>query len=218
MTHPFPYIKELENITKIETLADVLYIRDLVFSLIPWTLEPFTGNAIEKGVENLYNGFKNRTISGWCGLNAEFFRLIICGYQVRCWSFNYGLAKYQITHVATVVDLCERSTFIELNGLPFIIDPYFARHYLYMDEFPLTYHQLIDFIHKRKMDLITTSYGNVKKPVWDIKNQGFLYKTPQEFERTILNFYKTDLNYDEIMKKIFGDIDPKLLMLLKIPD
>jgi hypothetical protein len=219
MTHPFPYIKELENLPKIETLNDVLFVRDFVFSLIPWTPKPFIGNAIEKGVENLYYGFKDKTLSGWCGLNAEFFRLIICGYQVRCWSFNYGLTNYQITHASAVVNLCERSGYVNLIGLPFLIDPYFAKYYSYLNDFPLTYYQLMDLVHQRKTDLITSTYAiKIVKPVWDVEKQIFVDRSPQEFEKTVVNFFKNNLNYDEVMSKIFGDNDPILLMNIKIPD
>jgi hypothetical protein len=214
--HPFPYIDELKDIPEIKTFSDIIKIRDFVFSLIPWGPQPFSGNAMEAGVKDLYNGFKKKTIFGWCGLNAEFFRLIICEYHIRCWPFNYGLSNYDLSHVGAVTDLSEKRGLMDLERIPFYMDVYFCKHFTFQGEFPLTFDRLIDLIHKRKTNLITPVYGVCKKPVWDTGSQKFIDRSPEEFEKMIMDFYRDKLDYNQLMEKIFGENDPLLLMLIRI--
>jgi len=203
--HPFPYITELKNQTKIETIADLLFLQDITFSIIPWKAKPYFDSIINR-FETFYTRCKSMEIGGWCGLNAEFLRILLTGYNIRCSAHNYGLVNHQFTHVVVKA---------EIDGMTFLLDPYFNRTYMYRDEFILQYYDILRFLNEKKLDRITSVFGTNKKPVIE-DDGGIVYKTGPEFEKLIMSGFDA-MGINKVMQDVFNATDLKLLILLKIP-
>jgi len=219
MTHPFPFIEELKDLFRIRKFQDILRIRDFVFSLIPWGVIPYDGPRGSRDVKDIYYKCKNNELFGWCGFNADFFKLLMDGYGVKCSSLNYGLNDLQISHCVEIVNLADRVEFGQVCSMEILIDIYFCKYYSYLGEFPLRYDELISFIREKKFNHIIPVYGDVKKKkvyIIDGKKEIF-YVTPQELEKEVLSFFKVNLDLDSNLQKKYGDSNPLSLMQTIIP-
>ena len=211
--HPFPYIKELADIEKITGFNDIAKIMNFVYTIVPWTLTPYTELITLAGIKPLYKKFKMKEAGGWCGLNAEFFKWIIEGYRqldpcnIHVSSYNYGIAELKFTHIAIAV---------EIDKMEFLFDPYFNRYYVHKDGFPLQLEDLLFLIRERKTDKYKTVFLDSSKPAFTEDGVSFDFY-PKELLKDILDFFEST-GFSKTMKKIFNDTNPDLLMLLKIPD
>lgn len=200
-SHPFSYIEELKSITCIRSFDDILKIRDILFTLIPWTIE----NGVLIELEDMYEKFKRRECGGWCGLHAQIFQLIMQGYKVSCETLNYGLNGFGISHVANKVTYSNEA---------YYIDSYFAKHYVDGEGLPLTFNALMELLHMRKFEDIHSFYGPVKKYLQNEKEWDLI--TPEDFESRIVNFFDSK-GMKKILRKIFGCEDFRILMTIRIP-
>jgi hypothetical protein len=188
---------------KIETMADVLKACSFTFSLIPWMPVPYQVTGKDT-VEDLSIRFRNKEIGGYCGLSSQYFNMLMKHFKVPCQKFNHGLPGYKISHMTNVVT-------VENNQ--YVIDPYLNRWFTDNKGNFIPYEHLIFMIQERKLSEIKTVYGPGVKPMfW---GNSWRNMTPQSFADVVMaSFDKVD--YNNVMKKIFGDTDIKLLMLLKV--
>ena len=210
---PFPFIEELEGIDKITGFNDLIKIMDWIYSLIPRTSVPYEKPITMQDIEGLYVDFNTFQIGGWCGLNAEFFKWILEGYQrldplnLRYRSYNYGIQELKLTHIGVLV---------EIDRMEFLLDPYFNRYYVHKDGFPLQFKDLLHLVQERKEDKYRSVFQGSKKP--DMKEDGtVLYLSPEELLKGVLEIFETN-GLSKAMKSIFNETNPDLLMLLKIQD
>jgi len=205
MSHPFPFIEELKDITVIDSFERLIRINDFVFSLIPYTIQPFSGDVSSDNIQNLYKGFKSKTIGGWCRLNAHFLMYLLKEYNIPSYCYDYGIKNKTIdgfTHMVVIVDYL---------GMPFLFDPYFSRYYLFEDKFPLQFYDMIDLLHRRSFIKISSCYGNLEKPFLTLNK--WVSITPQEFEKHIFDSFN-DIGFKEKMTTTFMDTNPLLMILL----
>jgi hypothetical protein len=197
---------DLSNITK--TVRSVIALQNYVYSLIPWTIEPFIGSingSIEKnplGIQEAKVKFENKEIGGWCGLNAEFLRQILCVNNISNEPLDYGLPAHQFTHVCLLV---------ELEGAVYLLDPYFNKIYKNKEGSLLTFPALIELIGNRRFDKIVSCYGESYKPIQT--PEGFVNMKGNEVENSVIGAFK-ETGLDTAMTKIFGTSNPLLLMLI----
>lgn len=205
-------IPELRSIPEVRTLSDVLRIQDFVFSLIPYTKEPFLEKiGIEKNGDvkvdliDAYKGCKEGSIGGWCGINAEFLRLVLVTYGVKCRPYNYGIAGSVFTHVCLIV---------EFSGIKFLLDPYFNRVYTYENDFILQFPDLLRLIREDNTKHITSLYGLGKKKIQ--APGGFKDYTGIDLELSVMGFFKVK-DFESALRDYFNSSDPMSLMLREIP-
>jgi len=200
-THPFPFIDELKYIKEIKNFNDIIKIRDIVYSLVPWTEE----NQDLTDLREIYPKLKKREFGGWCSFHAKVFKEILQGYKVPCEIFNFGLHGYGITHVANIVTYLAKDYFL---------DSYFAKHYVDNEGYILELKDLMELIQMRRFEDIHASYSSVEKSLQ--QEGGWVNVCPIDFEKNILTFFESK-NMDKILRKIFGGNDFRLLMLVQIP-
>jgi hypothetical protein len=202
---PLGKINEIADLTDVNSFFDLLRLRDFVFKLIPWFIEPSDSklDLTVFNVINLYNQFKCREVGGWCGLNAEYYQFILYWYYIKTRPYNFGLRYKNITHVGVIV---------EYDGMEFFMDPYFAMHYIHRDGFPLQFKDLMNLISDRKFDRILPVYSDCRKEVQQ-QDGSFLSTNSTELFRSVLGSWP---NYDREMMDVFGMQNPELLMMLKI--
>lgn len=220
--HPFPYIEEIANLEEIKGIKDLLQIMSTVYTVVPWTEEPYTGLLNLNNIEEIYKKFKAMEIGGWCGLNAEFMKWIIEGYRrqsglerdpsvIRYRSYNYGL-QYKLsdgrgfTHIGVLV---------EIDKMEYFFDPYFARYYAHIDGYPLQFKDLIYLIGERYFDKYESKFMDIKKPVIR-KSSPIEYQSPQQLLEDSISFFEQN-GLKEILKNTFGTDNLDSLMLIKIP-
>jgi hypothetical protein len=192
---------DLPDFGKVRSLRDVLRIQQYVYSLVPWTFVPFTDKITE--IKLVKPGFENLSIGGWCGLNAEILKYILKSLKIPCESYNYGFQGAKFTHVCVIVDF---------NGILFLLDPYFNKHYTYANDFPLSFKELLRLISENKTDVITAEYGPGLKKVETLA--GFIEMGGQELEASVLkSFY--DKGLGELLSNLSGDIYSMLLHRVK---
>lgn len=214
MNEQIEKMSELAHVKEINTIADVIKVQDFVFSLIPKTEEPFIkkmgikkGNGVDVDLFDVYTKCKNKEIGGWCGMNAEYMKLILSTYDIKSWPYNYGISSKQITHVGIVV---------EIDEMQFFMDPYFNRMYSYKNDFLLRFPELISLVEKRNFEPVTSVYGKSIKPIklnnkWEEKNG-------EDLEVQVLNFFYKELNMENVLKETFCEDNPLLLMLIRVPN
>ena len=210
-TSMIPVVQDIKGIDNIHT---IMKIRDFVFSIVPWFLKPSIGlNINVENIAELYKLFSTRKAGGWCGLNADYFQMLLYWFQIKTYPYNFGIKSRNISHVGLIV---------EYDGEEFFMDPYFAVHYIHRDGFLLTFRHLMTLIAERKLDHIVPVYSEVRKPVQQ-EDGTFLMMTPQEIHKSIIIAWSegtksgTDgFQYEKTMMDIFGQTDPLLLMLIKI--
>ena len=202
---PILSIPELQDIKGIDSIQTIMRIRDFVFSVVPWTLRPSVDLKLDvENILGLYKMFVSKESGGWCGLNAEYYQLLLYWFQVKTRPYNFGVKSHDITHVGVIV---------EHDGEEFFMDPYFAVHYAHRDGFLLTYSHLMALIAERRLDRIVPVFSDVCKPVQQIDGT-FILQKPQEIRKSVLDSWP---QYEKTMKDIFGQTDPLLLMLIGIP-
>ncbi len=220
---PFPFIQELKDVEDLKGFNDVLQVLSMVYTTVPWFMEPYTEEVKYSDIESLYRKFNKREIGGWCGLNAEFFKWIIEGYRrkdltIKYRSYNYGLSgilpkvekrpfyKGGFTHIGVLV---------EIDRMEYYYDPYFARYFIHADGYPLQFKDLMYFISERKFDRYESVFLPLEKPV--VRESGTVdFLTPQQFMKEVLDFfYEQDFLHS--LKDVFGTENPDSLMLIKIP-
>jgi len=195
-------IPGLERITKIQEVNDLVRLADFVYALIPHGED--NGLEIEYSVNQMYWQFVNKKKFGWCYMHALFYHLLLQEYGRESYLYDYGLPNPQLTHSVVIVTL---------RGDEFLIDPYFNRFYVNGQKNPHTFSNLLDLI-KNDPSKIHSIYGTSLK---EVKAGDIFRKTsPQEFEAGVLNSWKVKQNYDEIMMKTFGGLNPLLLMHRKV--
>lgn len=162
---------------------------------------------VQLTLEEFYSRCKNLKTGGWCGLNAEYLRLVLAGFGLRCWPYNYGILQNELTHVCLVV---------ELDGIRFLLDPYFNRVYRYRGDFYLSFDDLIRLVQERKFGVITSSYGKGKKMV-QTDGGNFVSKLGHVLESDVMEAFRMH-GFEKIATSVFGTPNPLLLMLIKIPE
>ncbi len=202
MTHPLPFIEELQDLTEIKSLSDVLKVNSFVYSLIVATTDPYNPYTNDDSVEKLYNRFKTGEIGGWCGLNGEYLIRLMREYGISSRGFNYGdLGKDGLKfHLVSI---------IEIGGVEYLVDPYINKHYCYLNSEPMPFDVLIDKIEKRKTDEILPVYGKGKKKINRFGE--WLWVEPEEFDH-ILSRHAYKLTHKMLLEKYDSD-DLYLLML-----
>jgi hypothetical protein len=201
--HPLPFIKELETIPVIKSVQDIIFINDFVFSLIPWSENSYRGTSVYDNIEYLYNGFKNKEIGGWCGLCAEFFKVILSKYGISTRPYNFGLDFYKLTHIGIIVTY---------DGMNMFFDPYFAKYFKYCGNSLLTLESLLTLVETQQYDKIVPVYGSVTKPVQRADKWEFW--SPVELEKSVFGGFGL-LGYEKIMEKIFKNQRFENLMLIE---
>jgi len=206
-------LHEAIGVKNVNSMEDLLKIQEFVFEAIPYTETPFAkkvGIEVDDRAEvdllDVYIKCKHKDIGGWCGMNAEYFRLVLVTYGVKCWPYNYGIHDTRFSHVCVVV---------EFDGMQFLMDPYFNRVYSYKNDFLLRFPELVSLIQSRNTNVITSRYGTSKKPV-EVQD-GFIDRTGGEFEDSVFEFFYS-IGMESALQNVFGEDNPHLLMLIKIPD
>jgi hypothetical protein len=203
--HPSTYMEELFHLRSINTFADLIALNNFVFSLIPWVEEPFQKNLSELDLRWVYKNFKKRTIGGWCGINAEFLRLLLVGYGIPVKPYNFGLVSEYFTHVVLKVDFF---------GLTLLLDPYFARYYVTAYGRPISFQNLLDLVTEGKFNKIWSMFGNAHKNVQ--QGSDWLIMNPIELKRKVMDRFES-MGYTRKMLEYFGDTHFENLLLLNIP-
>lgn len=208
---PFPFIKEIKDIEYIKGFNDLLKVLGMVYTTVPWFVEPYEKTIQYGDIKSLYNEFKKLKLGGWCGLNAEFFKWIIEGYRrkdltIRYRSYNFGLPNSDITHIGVLV---------EIDRMEFFFDPYFARYFIHSDGYPLQFKDLLYLVGERKFNRYKSVFLPLKKPI--VRENGLIeYITPQQLMKEVFDFFNTK-NLPKYLKEIFGTENPDSLMLIKLP-
>lgn len=219
---PFPFIEEIKNLESLNGFNDVVKVLNMVFSTVPWFIEPYREEIKYEDIEPLYNKFKHLKLGGWCGLNAEFFKWIIEGYRrinpnIRYRSYNYGLSKFLsigkspfyegFTHIGVLV---------EIDKMEFFYDPYFGRYFVHTDGYPLQFKDLLYLISERKFDKYKSVFSTLKKPA--VREEAVIeHLSPQSLMKEIFGFFEQQ-GLKNQLQNIFGTDNPDSLMLIKIPD
>lgn len=222
MSVPFPFIEEIKDLEYIKGFNDVLKILNVVYTTVPWFVEPYEKGILYDNIEFLYKEFKGLKLGGWCGLNAEFFKWLIEGYRrkdltIRCRSYNYGLSNSlsQTKNNPSYEGFTHIGVLVEIDYMEFFFDPYFARYFVHSDGYPLQFKDLLYLISERKFNRYKSMFLPLKKPV--MRKEGSIeYVTPQQFMGEILDFFNTH-NLPKYLKDIFGTENPDSLMLIKLP-
>jgi hypothetical protein len=201
--HPFPFIKELENIPRIASIQDIITINNFVYSLISLTQKPYL-IVVADSIESLYKKFKNKEIGGWCGTCANFFNMLMNKYKISTRIYNFGLADYKLTHMGVIV------TF---DGMNLFFDPYFAKHYTYCGEFPLQFDSFLHLVTDRQYEKIVPAYGNGVKAI-EQSDGSWKLCTPRELEKNIMEGFKI-AGYEKIMQRFFKDPQFENLFLIE---
>ena len=202
--HLFPI---LQDIKEINSIYSIVAIRDFVFSTIPLFLKPIDTIIDKDNVWNMYKQFLLLEAGGWCGLNADYFRSLLYWYQIKTHPYNFGISSLGITHMGVIVDY---------DGEEFFMDPYLAVHYVHKDGFLLTFKHLMALIVERKLDRIVPVFSDVCKPV-EQHDGTFVMMTPQEIQKSMfMGRSPSGRPYEEVMKEVFGQTSPLLLMLINI--
>lgn len=216
---PFNFIEELKNTDKITGFNDLLKIMGVVYSIIPWTIDPYIKQICYEDMGLLYKKFKKIELGGWCGLNAEFLKWILEGYRrtdhnVRFRSYNYGLSCKLPTDVKPI--FTHIGVLVEIDRMEFFIDPYFARYYIHSDGYPLQFKDLLYLISEHKFDRYRSVHLPLLKPVQRVDGTIEHVKPEQLLEEVFGYFYQQGLS--DILNNTFGSDNPDNLMLIKIPD
>ena len=183
----------------------VANINNFVFSIIPCTVTPYTGNEFRKlknPIPFLLNEFVNHTMSGWCSLNAEFLLMILKSINFPCRMFNYGI-RGSLTH-ATVI--------VTIESKEYLFDPYFNKYYIYKNE-PVTFNDLMLLIDKPEE--ISCVYGPSLK-FYDLHNDLKGYIDGQTYEKMVINNHINTRRLNEVLIEKFGNTNIFNLMTLKI--
>jgi hypothetical protein len=198
---------------EIKTVQDILNVQDFVFQLIPWTETPFEdkmcleeNNPSRKSLQYVFDNCRSLKIGGWCGLNAEFMRLFLAHYGIKSSPYNYGLVGYQFTHVGLVV---------EIEGKKIFFDPYFNRVYRDKNGELIVFDELIMMVQHRQLQEITPVYGCGHKRVKT--SLGYVMKSGEPFNEMVMEYFHSR-DFNGTMLKVFGDKNPLLLFLIKVPE
>lgn len=195
-------IPELRDLSKMDDLLNIAQLSDFIYSLIPHG--PDTGIDIGLPIPQIYHQFKNKEKSGWCLMHAMFMHLILHEYGRPSYVYDYGLKELEITHAVVIVKLLDED---------YLIDPYFNRYYIDNKEEPLSFTALLKVV-KEDCNNIRSKYGENRK---DVK-QGPVYQkwAPEQFEKSVLESWRANQNYDEIMMKTYNNLNPLCLLDNKI--
>jgi len=203
----------LQDIKEVNSIRAIISIRDFVFCTVPLFLKPTVGlvsGLTTAGIENvwgLYKRFLLLEAGGWCGLNTDYLQTLLYWYQIKTYPYNFGISPLGITHMGVVVNY---------DGEEFFMDPYLAVHYAHRDGFLLTFSHLRALIAERKFDRIVPVFSDVRKPV-EQPDGTFVMMTPQEIQKSMfMGQNPSGRPYEDVMKEVFGQTNPLLLMLIKI--
>lgn len=183
------------------TYGNLVKMTEFVFKTIPWRPQNFS-KSHTLSIREYCDKCSKKELGGWCDANASFLRRLFnaCGL----WSkrYDYGLPKF--SHVVTLVDL---------NGQRYIMDPYFCRHYIDLKGNPITFERMLKLIENKNFNHIKPIYGNCLKDVE--QPYGWVRWTGMQLEESVLGSWKINDNYDNIMQRKFGEINPLVLMITK---
>ncbi len=191
----------------VKTFFDITSLMYYVFETVPWTVDPYTGNEHKKFSKNIevIDYFKNRflkkEIGGWCGLNCEFFKRILFEHKYSATSFNYGIEGI-LTHITIVVNI---------DGAPYLFDPYFNRYYTIMGK-PIPFDDLLKLIKIGATQDIKSVYGDHKKPIQQ-EDGSWIMMTGKELEESVVNEERRR-NLSKPLKDMYGSDD--LFNLMRI--
>lgn len=190
------------KINKIETVTDLARLADFVYSTIPHAMD--NGIDLNYNVAEMYWQFINKKKFGWCYMHAMYMHLLLKEYGRVSFLYDYGLQEEQLTHSVVIVAIKDNQ---------YLIDPYFNRYYVNKKKEPLSFRELKVKVAKGSEE-IKAVYGAGKKQV----KQGDIYieMTGPEFFQSVLNSWKVNQKYDEIMVERFNSTDPLLLLPRKI--
>jgi len=203
MSHPLPFIKELEDVPKVENLSDVLKVNAFVYSLIYAARDPYNPYTHKDSVESLYRRLLTEEIGGWCGLNAFFLEKLMNAYGVECRTLNYGdleKANGNKFHVVCIVKFEKKE---------YLIDPYINKYYCNTDMSPMTFDLLMKNIEDRQMQNIVPVYGKGYKRIFSYDE--WVSIDPKSFDERLTLHAKNLAG--EILKKKYGSDNTYLLML-----
>jgi len=174
----------------------VASINNFVFSIVPCTVNPYTGNAfrqLDNPVPFLLNEFVNHTMSGWCSLNAEFMSMILKLINFPCHMYNYGIPG-SITHATVIVKIDENE---------YLFDPYFNKYYTYKNE-PVSFTSLMSLIEKENVSEVASIYGPSLK-FYDLDNDIKGYIDGQTYEKRVIDNHIKKRRLNEILIEKFGN-------------
>lgn len=195
-------IPPLKKITKIQDVSDLLNLADFVYATIPHAKD--NGLDLGSSINQMYKQFVDKEKFGWCYMHALFYHLLLNEYERESYIYDYGLPEPQLTHSVVIATLRDEE---------FLIDPYFNRLYVNENKKPITFVNLLKKI-KEDPSEIYCSYGSGVKEVK--AGSVFNSTSPQVFEAGVLDSWKVNQNYDEIMRETFNDTNALLLMGKKI--
>lgn len=192
----------LRDIFKIDTVADLARLSDFVFSTIPHDID--NGIDLKYNVVEMYQQFINKKKFGWCYWHAMYMHLLLKEYGRESFLYDYGFSEEQLTHSVVVVTL---------RNDQYLIDSYFNRYYANKNKEPIAFHDLL-IEAAQESDKITSVFGKSKKIVK--QENEYVEMTGQEFIESVMNSWKMNQNYDEIMMKKCGSKNPLLLLPKKV--
>lgn len=202
----FSDISELDTLRRIDNFSDALKLSSFVFSLIPHYTKDRQPIDVCKDVFQYYKLFKENKFFGWCHSNALYLHLLLKKYGRESYVYNYGLKDSDFTHVVTVVTIKESQ---------YLFDPYFNRCYVDEENNPLSFNELLKKIITDP-ESVKSVYGGGKKAVYFEDNEKFMWMSPQDFEISVLNVWRTLLDFDKTMAENFNNINPLMLIPQKI--
>jgi hypothetical protein len=192
-------IKQDIGLDQVNSLSDAMVVSDFVYELVSYGS---TKTILD--LEDTYKKLKKKEIGGRCGLQSEIFCWILNNcYKIPCYGYNHGLVGYDMTHVVSIIKLDQE----------YLIDSYFNKIYVEAkSRSPLTFDFLIKTIEQRDLKLLTEVRGPGKKLM-----EGQLLSSLDFEKRVYQERYNRGDNIKEVMKKVFATLDPRILLLIKIP-
>jgi len=200
-------VEEFTGLSKIEKFSDLLKLNDFVYSAIPWKKVPdeeWLKESYEdrlKKIESILQDSRDKKIGGWCGASGVLMSLLLAYYKIKRVGLNYGLSEDNYSHVVVIANL---------DGMEFLLDPYFNRHYTYYGEFPLQFPDLIRLIEEKKFAAIKSVYGSSSKEVE--QNNGYIQFSPQSLEESVIKSWY-NRGFKKELINTYG-VDNSLMLLL----
>lgn len=196
MTHPIPYIKEIQHIKSINNINDLISLNQITFSLIPWSMNRA---GIHNNLKQFYELFK-QSKGAWCLENAQFLSLIYKCFGLNTSIYHYG-DEEPILHTVTIVKFKNRQ---------YLMDPYFGCHYADSNGHLLTFATLKTNIQKKDFKNVVPTFSKLTKKVF--YHQKWQAWSPQKLLGAIINSWKVLNNLDNKLIKKYGTTNPIVLI------
>lgn len=203
-------IPELAQIWRLDTIQNVALLANFVYTLVPNDID--TGFDLSQDVVALYNKYKNKENFGWCYSSSLYLHMLLKEYHKDSYLYNFGFTEKDTGHADR--NISHAVVIVTIQDNQYLIDPYFNKYFIdRVSKQALTFDKLILF-SKYYRNRIESVYGPGLKPIK--RKDSFIEVEPQIFEKMIMDFFKTELDYDNVMTKNYKTTDITALLSKKI--